>query len=62
MELEGGEMSHNFNACFFLLPTFPNAFASIFEEEKQIPKMGDIWISKLIFISKPFHLVFHIGN
>ncbi len=42
MELEVREMSHNFNACFFLLPTFPNVFAFIFEEEEQVPRVGDI--------------------
>jgi hypothetical protein len=61
MEWEGGEMSHNFSACSYLFPTFPNAFAFVFEE-KQIPRVGDIWISKLVFVSKPFHSVFHIRN
>jgi hypothetical protein len=42
MELEGGEMLHNFSACSFLLPTFPNAFSSIFEEEKQVPRVDNI--------------------
>ncbi len=42
MELEGGEMSHNYNECFFLLPTFPNAFTFIFQEEEQVPRVNDI--------------------
>jgi hypothetical protein len=42
MELEGGETLHNFSTCSSLLPTFPNVFASIFEEEEQVPKVDDI--------------------
>lgn len=38
IELEGGEMLHNFSAGSSLFPTFPNISTSIFEEEEQVPK------------------------
>jgi hypothetical protein len=55
MESEGGKMSHNFSACSSLLPTFPNAFAFFFAEEKQVPKVDDLWIPSSF--STPNHFI-----